>query len=249
MNLAAKREMTIPTYDVAHWSNSLAEPNYQGQMAHTVTVNDRAATRQAIISAIRNDKNDFIERSDWAAHKNKPVEMTDDWNYTKVAIHHAGRSYSCGPAALQMQEIQRLHMEKHRWPDIGYHYAIDCLGNVYEGRDIRFKGSHLDGYNTGAIGIVFLENLSAPGDSHDGIGRILSALRDMKLKNDVTIPSTQIEGARILISILRQMFSISTLGGHQEFPKQNSFEARLCPGTHGMKLVNDMRTWSGLARP
>lgn len=38
---------------------------------------------------------------------------------------------------------------------LSYHYAIDCTGVVYEALDIREKGAHLKGANTGKIGIVF----------------------------------------------------------------------------------------------
>lgn len=244
-----RSDMMIPTYPVEHWTTVLAEPNYQMQAAKTVTVNDRAATRQAIITAVRRNGFEFIERSGWAAHKNKSDEMIDDWNYTKIAIHHAGRSFSCGPAALQMQEIQNLHMGNRKWSDIGYHYAADCFGNIYEGRDIRFKGAHLDEYNTGVIGIVFLENLSEPEDSHDRAGAILSILKRIGLGRDIVVPSIQKENIKKFIAILRQAFSITTLGGHQEFPKQNSQEARLCPGMHGIKLVKELRSWGGLSQP
>lgn len=241
--------MTTATYDVAHWSTALAESNYRSQAVQTVTVNDRAATRQAIISEIRNEKIEFSERSDWFAQKNKSSEMIDDWNYTKIAIHHAGRSYRCGPGTSQLLKIQNLHMANNKWPDIGYHYAIDCSGKIYEGRDIRFKGSHLHEYNTGVIGIVFLENLSTPEDSFGDLGLLFSALKKIAGTVDVVIPSIQKNNAAKFISILRQFFRIQNLGGHQEFPKQNSSEARLCPGTHGMRLVKELRTLSKLSPP
>lgn len=105
-----------------------------------------------------------MERSDWAAHKNRSERMTNDWDYSMIAIHHAGRSFSCGPAALQLQEIQDMQMGKSVAPsdDIGYHYARDCFGNIFEGRDIRFKGENLHNYNTGVIGILLMENLTDP---------------------------------------------------------------------------------------
>jgi hypothetical protein len=113
----------------------------------------------------------FVERPDWAAHKNRSERMRDDWDYTRIAVHHAGRSFACGPAALQMQEIQDMQMGRSTTAsdDIGYHYALDCFGNVFEGRDIRFKGENVHTYNTGVIGIVLLENLTGPDEGRDGV--------------------------------------------------------------------------------
>lgn len=95
----------------------------------------------------------FVQRSEWAAHRDRSTRMHSDWNYTKIAIHHAGRSFACGPGALQLQDIQDMQMSRSpgALDDIGYHYALDCLGNVFEGRDIRFQGENVHNHNTGVF--------------------------------------------------------------------------------------------------
>ncbi|MFD2883261.1 hypothetical protein ACFS4T_11925 [Pseudomonas lini] len=52
--------------------------------------------------------------------------MVDDWDYSMIALHHAGRSVGCGAGAGQMRAIQSEHQTK--FDDIGYHYGIDCMG-------------------------------------------------------------------------------------------------------------------------
>ncbi|MDY7576827.1 peptidoglycan recognition family protein [Herbaspirillum sp. RTI4] len=237
--------MARPSYSIEHWTTALAEPNYQSQPSQTVTVNDRAATRQAIITAVRRENMNFIERSDWAAHKNKSQNMVNDWNYTKVAIHHAGRSFSCGPAALQMQEIQNMQMNAKKEPkdDFSYHYGIDCFGSIYEGRDIRFKGEHLNRYNTGAIGIVMLENLTDPGEGSGLVSYLTKVLSDKPI-----VTKTQAKSVENLIFILKIFFKITTLGGHREFPFQQS-EGKICPGNVGISLVRKLREATGLSAP
>lgn len=241
--------MTRPAYKVEHWTVALAEQNYRVQTPQTVTVNDRAATRQAIIDGVRHAGTEFVERSDWAAHKNRATQMEDDWNYSMIAIHHAGRSVSCGPAALQLQSIQEEHMNRKKWPDIAYHYAIDCFGNIYEGRDIRFKGSHLSRYNTGVVGIVLLENLAEPEDSSDVISDGLSFFKAIGMGRSIVLPESQKKSITDLIKVIENLFAIKKLGGHQEFPNQNLSEARSCPGSHGMKLVKELRGLTGLQKP
>jgi hypothetical protein len=234
-----------PPYPIEHWTVALAEPDYQRQPSQVVTVNDRAATRQAIIVGVRHMGMNFIERSDWAAHKSNTKNMKNDWNFTKIAIHHAGRSFGCGPALLQMQEIQERQMNAKKEPkdDFSHHYSVDCFGHIYEGRDIRFKGEHLRGYNTGAIGIVMLENLSEPGEGDD-IGSYLTKI----LSGRPSIPEAQAESTQKLIHVLKEFFKITTLGGHREFPNQQS-EGKICPGNAGMTLVSRLRKSSGLSAP
>lgn len=232
-------------YKAEHWTSGKAEKNYKNQPPIEITVNDRAATRKAIISRVRQSNMEFIERSDWAAHKNKSQNMVNDWDYTKVVIHHAGRSFTCGPAALQMKQIQEDHMDAKIQPkdDFSYHYAVDCFGNIYEGRDIRFKGEHIADYNTGAIGIVILENLTEPGEGKGISSYITKAFSGMP-----SVPAHQAEAVQKLVTILKDFFPLTTLGGHREFPGQKT-SGKICPGNIGIVLVNIIRNNVGLAAP
>ena len=212
-----------------------------GEDLHRVEIspNNRAATRQAIIDEIRSKGVNFITRSDWSAKHYVESQMEVDWEYTKIAIHHAGRSAACGVGHLQMQEIQKEHMDKsHVGGDIGYHYALDCSGMIYEGRDIRFKGSNVYKNNTGLIGIVLLENLTNTDDSW---GSVFSTTVS-------SVPSIQKQTANVLITALKNHFYINVLGGHREFPNQAS-DGKICPGNIGMNFVYELRRSFGLSAP
>lgn len=237
--------MTDRNYIVQRWTHEIAEHDHKHGQVVEITVNDRAAVREAIIHRVIESGMNFVTRSDWAASKNRSANMKDDWNYTMIAIHHAGRSMSCGPAALQLQDIQHMQMNTKGSPkdDIGYHYAIDCIGNVFEARDIRFKGEHLKDYNTGAIGIVLLENLTVPGE---GVG-VKSKFTSLFSATPVA-PEAQIDSARKLIFILSEFFPIKILGGHREFPHQYD-ENKICPGNVGMEVVKNLRKLTGLMEP
>lgn len=237
-----------PPYGVVHWEHIFAEPNYKDVPPLCITVNDRAATRQAIIKGIQENNTIFLERSSWGANKNKAENMVDDWDYKMIAIHHAGRSYSCGAGKSAMVEAQDMQMKDNGFDDFAYHYAVDCSGVVYEGRDIRFKGQHLYKYNTGAIGIVLLENLTDPEEKLDTVGVFMSIGRKLGSKPPV-IPEVQKNALKLLIKILGWYFRIEKLGGHREFPNQTTGDARICPGNHGIALVKELRNWSGLSNP
>lgn len=234
-------------YTIKHWSTATAEANYKNKPPTQITVNDRAATRQAIINRVRQDGLEFVERSHWAAHKNSPGKLVNDWNFHSVAIHHAGRSFACGPAALQMQEIQEEQMAK-RFADIGYHYAIDCMGNIYEGRDIRFKGEHVAKFNTGVIGIVFLENLTEPDEGGDAVAKVKTLLNAIGFSQQPKAPSVQTHSAEKLVRVLREFFKISVLGGHKEFPHQTR-DGKICPGRVGLTVAKQLRSTLALSAP
>jgi hypothetical protein len=207
--------------------------------------------RKSIISSVQRKGVRFVERRDWAAAPADLAEMEDDWNYSAIAIHNAGRSFACGPigmAALQMQEIQRDHKKRLDAADIGYHYGIDCNGIIYEGRDIRYKGGSVLLHNTGVIGIVLIAKLTSPGEGTDFIAGTISVLDKLHMVQAPTVPVPQGESLRSLIAVLRQFFEIRILGGHREFPDQKA-EGKICPGNIGIALVGQLRQETGLAAP
>lgn len=132
--------------------------------------------------------------------------------------------------------------------DIGYHYAIDCFGNIYEGRDIRFKGEHVREHNTGAIGIVLLENLAEPHEGGDPVAIVKSVLDAVGYEQRPTVPTAQRQSIEKFIPILCEFFEITALGGHREFPDQAN-EGKICPGNIGLELVKQLRSKTGLAAP
>jgi hypothetical protein len=210
-----------------------------------ITVNDRAATREAIIRKVRSLGHEFFERSGWKAETPKKA-LEYDWDYTMIALHHAGRSYSCGSGIEQMLDTQELHQKQ--FDDISYHFGIDCTGTVYEGRDIRFKGSNVRLYNTGVIGVVLLNNLTTPEEGSDWITFTRKALKSVGVDTTNKIPAPQKEATLNLITALKSFFFIEYFGGHMEYPGQKG-EGKICPGRIAMRFVNSVRSKTNLLKP
>ena len=59
--------------------------------AVTVSVDDRAATRQIIIEEVRQSDFQMTEGASWGKEHYNSSEIELDWNYTKIAIHHSGK--------------------------------------------------------------------------------------------------------------------------------------------------------------
>lgn len=115
-----------------------------------------------------------------------------------IVVHHSALPVSDGPLA-----IQTLHMQSRGFADIAYHFVIDDLGQVYEGRKINARGAHTGGHNTGAVGIVLLGNF------------------------EYTQPTpVQMENLKTLAQYLVPTYTISRLAGHRDFQPG----VTVCPG-------------------
>jgi hypothetical protein len=211
-----------------------------------ITIDDRAATREAIIRKVRSLGHHFIERSGWHAKEPK-YELEPDWDYSMIALHHAGRSGTCGFGPRQMVEIQEEH-QSNDFNDIGYHYAIDCTGMVYEGTDIRFKGSNVRLFNTGVIGIVLLNNLTTTEEGGGIVAFGRKILDSVGISTTNKIPKPQVKAAFDMITALKNVFVIQHFGGHKEYPGQDD-DGKICPGKIGMKLVQRIRKKNQLSIP
>ncbi len=140
-------------------------------------------------------------------------EPLRDWLNT-IVVHHSALDPSQGPL-----EIQRLHMEQRGYTDIAYHFLIGPDGALYEGRPINVRGAHVEGFNTGTIGVVLLGNM------------------------EIIEPSTeQLATLEILIDVLRNRFGITHLAGHHDFNPDTTE----CPGENLHKLLPAMTEKHGL---
>ncbi|MCG5075947.1 peptidoglycan recognition family protein [Paraburkholderia tagetis] len=243
------------------WTSSATEIDGSKQNAIAISIDDRAATRQAIVSALARKGYRLIERSAWHAKPPRGVMRESHWDYQDIVIHHAGRSYSCGvPSIEEIQRVQTEDMGRNPpFDDAGYHYAVSCQGEVYEARDIRFLGEHVAGSNSGKIGIVFLSDLVEAGEAYEQEYSRLSIFDKFKnfrgiitdwaiFKHDK--PTTvQIQAATALCEILKDFFNISRLGGHREYQKLATNTGRACPGNLGMDIVKLLRSRLSLSAP
>lgn len=79
----------------------------------------------------------------------------------RITIHHDGMD----PVSLRtksdvshrLDQIRRSHLTRN-FGDIGYHYIIDPMGNVWEGRPLSWQGAHVGRQNEHNIGVMCLGN-------------------------------------------------------------------------------------------
>ncbi|MGW0469058.1 peptidoglycan recognition protein family protein [Streptomyces sp. NPDC003027] len=110
----------------------------------------------------------IITRKGWGADEKMREK---GFVYTKAVkaafVHHSatGNNYTCKQAPSVLRGIYRYHVKSSGWRDIGYNFAVDKCGNIYEGRAGGVAkpvlGAHTLGFNTNTMGIAVLGSYSS----------------------------------------------------------------------------------------
>lgn len=120
--------------------------------------------------------------------------------YRTVVIHHSAL-YEVDDETT-IRAIQTKHMDERKWADIAYHFGVGKTGQVFEGRDLAVRGTHVEYHNTGSVGLVFFGSF------------------------DEEFPTPeQIETGQRLINWLALRLELTHLAGHRDFN-----DITVCPG-------------------
>ncbi|MFE6491215.1 peptidoglycan recognition protein [Streptomyces sp. NPDC057748] len=105
----------------------------------------------------------IVTRKGWGADEKLRESKFVYTSTVKAAfIHHSatGNNYTCSQAPSVLRGIYRYHVKSSGWRDIGYNFAVDKCGNIYEGRaggvTRAVLGAHTLGFNTNSMGIAVL---------------------------------------------------------------------------------------------
>lgn len=109
-----------------------------------------------------------IPRAQWAGSTPVPALMNPMLPVRYITVHHDGMDPFYGSdvrsTADRLERIRRAHRDKG-WGDIGYHFAIDRDGRVWQGRPLSWQGAHVKDHNEGNIGVVTLGNFDRQAPS------------------------------------------------------------------------------------
>ena len=136
-----------------------------------------------------------------------------------ITIHHDGMSFrgrTMAQARTRLQQIQSFHQNTRNWADIGYHFAIDPQGVVWQGRELRWQGAHVGGANEGNVGVMLLGNFEEQGPT-----------------------LSQVASLQRMVVTLQQRFRVPQSGvrTHREWPSASTE----CPGRQLQARVQDLR--------
>jgi len=102
-----------------------------------------------------------IPRGSWTSGLTKEWLTDPMTRIRRITIHHD--AISPRPSGRYADSVRRLKAIRsghlaHRWADIGYHYAVDPSGRVWQARPLMYQGAHVKDKNPGNIGVVVFGN-------------------------------------------------------------------------------------------
>lgn len=110
----------------------------------------------------------IVTRKGWGASESLREKGFVYTKSVKAAfVHHTatGNGYTCAQVPSLLRSIYRYHVVSLGWRDIGYNFAVDKCGNIYEGRAGGVAnpvlGAHTLGFNTNSTGIAVLGTYSS----------------------------------------------------------------------------------------
>jgi len=167
---------------------------------------------------------EFIPRSAWKASTSRS-NSDPMGRVTRITIHHSGLmdgATEYAECANMVRKMQRQHVEDRGWADIGYHFVIDRMGRVWEGRPLFLQGAHAgnNDANQGNIGVT----LSGDFDSQQPTSRQKASLR-------------------LVVESLMRTYKVtpSRIATHREVKQTFRLPMTECPGKHLQAYVNALR--------
>lgn len=104
----------------------------------------------------------IIARAAWA-QGHAPPAVTPGYGTVKLAfVHHSEtpNGYSAADVPSMLMSIYDYHRFVQQWDDIGYNFAVDAFGRIWEARaggiDQAVTGAQAGGYNAVSTGVVVL---------------------------------------------------------------------------------------------
>ncbi len=111
----------------------------------------------------------ICNRACWTARA-PSCSISQNTTLNRAIIHHTANQNTFPSASLETSKgyvrgHQNGHMDVNGWCDIGYHFLVDSLGNIFEGRQGSIsslpRGAH-DGCNTDSMGFSLMGYFHSP---------------------------------------------------------------------------------------
>ncbi|MFE3830016.1 peptidoglycan recognition protein [Streptomyces sp. NPDC059092] len=186
----------------------------------------------------------IITRKGWGANESLREKRFGYTGTVKAAfVHHSatGNNYTCKQSPSVLRGIYRYHVKSSGWRDLGYNFAVDKCGNIYEGRAGGVAkpvlGAHTLGFNSNTTGIAVLGSYSGtnpPSAATNAVAKLTAwklGLHGRNPRGKVTLTSGGSgkygKGARV---------SLNTISGHRD-----GFSTD-CPGTRLYGKLGAVRT-------
>ncbi len=149
----------------------------------------------------------ILPRSMWSKGGPNTAKVEPMDGVRLITFHHSGdpkpfNTTNFGETAQHLEYVRQYHRDQ-KFNDIGYHFAIDRAGRVWQLRSLRYQGQHVRYNNKNNIGVVVLGNFeiqkmsAAQQDKVKSFGLLLRkqySLPIARVKTHQEIVSTECPG-------------------------------------------------------
>lgn len=137
---------------------------------------------------------DIVYRNEWCTHPACNYTSVKHYPVSHIVIHHSVSNNSNTNWEANVRAIWTYHTFQKDWGDLGYNYAIDPNGMIYEGHagGDGVIGRHSAGLDAGSVGIAMLGTFSNELPSDAALESLIDLVAWITLENDLDLyESTQ----------------------------------------------------------
>ncbi len=131
-----------------------------------------------------------MSRSAWTRHSPNYSLMRRMDPIRYITVHHDAQLCHLTnqqEVGHRLDAIRRYHRDVRGWGDIGYHYAVDRAGRVWETRPIAWQGAHVKDHNEGNIGVMLLGNFDRQSPSSQQLAALDNHLTTLMRRYNVSL--------------------------------------------------------------
>jgi hypothetical protein len=155
-----------------------------------------AATPRAAPAPPRDGLDGLIPRWGWTVADVDAAQARPMGTIQRITVHHEGSPQprterSRTENAALLERIRRYHVFALGWADIGYHFAIDPAGRVWEARPLQWQGAHVRNRNEGNVGIVVLGNFEIQQPTEAQVERLAPLVASLRRRHDVQLDAVR----------------------------------------------------------
>ncbi len=133
----------------------------------------------------------IYKRERWTRRGVNRAKLNPMGKITRITVHHSGSPKGFADtdykATVSYLEKVRSYHRSRKWADIGYHYAVDPKGRVWECRDIKYQGAHVRNHNEHNIGVVLLGNFEIQKPTWSQLSSMKKLVKQLRAKYRVGV--------------------------------------------------------------
>ena len=118
----------------------------------------------------------------------------------RITVHHDAMrwqgKHNFTKSVERLRSIYTAHVSGRNWNDIGYHFAIDGRGRVWQCRPLKYQGAHVKDENPSNLGVLVMGNFEEQRPTRNQVLALQDALQ--RFSRYYKVPGRRVYGHREL---------------------------------------------------